>query len=47
VLNLSGTERQLPLEIDTGTPLLSTLGSPSPVGWLRPDEGLVLRLAGD
>jgi oligo-1,6-glucosidase/alpha-glucosidase len=47
VLNLSGTERQLPLAIDTGTPLLSTLGSPSPVGWLRPDEGLVLRLAGD
>ena len=43
LLNLSGTERRIPDEIGHGTLLLSTLGSPPPEGWLRPDEGLILR----
>ena len=45
LLNLSGTERRLPPDMPNGTPLLSTLGSSPPDGWLRPDEGLILRLA--
>ena len=45
VLNLTGTERQIPGDVEEGQVLLSTLGSPSPKGWLRPDEGLVLRVA--
>jgi alpha-glucosidase len=44
ILNLSGTERRLPEGVETGALLLSTLGSPPPEGWLRPDEGLILRL---
>jgi glycosidase len=46
LLNLSGTERRLPEWAGSGVLLLSTLGNPPPEGWLRPDEGLVLRLAG-
>jgi oligo-1,6-glucosidase/alpha-glucosidase len=44
LLNLSGTERQIPAGLDSGELLLSTLGTPPPVGWLRPDEGVILRL---
>jgi len=44
LLNLSGTERRMPDGMGVGTLLLSTLGSPPPEGWLRPDEGLILRL---
>ena len=44
ILNLSGIERQLPEGIGAGELLLSTLGSPPPDGWLRPDEGVILRL---
>ena len=45
MLNLSGTERRLPDGLEPGTLLLSTLGSQPPEGWLRPDEGVILRLA--
>jgi alpha-glucosidase len=44
LLNLSGTERQLSRDLTSGDMLLSTLGSPPPIGWLRPDEGVILRL---
>lgn len=44
LLNLSGTERRLPDGSGTGDLLLSTLASRPPDGWLRPDEGLILRL---
>jgi glycosidase len=44
ILNLTGTERQMPDGTGTGECLLSTLGSPPPEGWLRPDEGVILRL---
>lgn len=44
LLNLSGTERQLPDDMPTGDLLLSTLGSAPLAGWLRPDEGVILRL---
>jgi len=44
-LNLSATERQIPDGVEPGELLLSTLGSPPPEGWLRPDEGVILRLA--
>jgi len=44
LLNLSGTERRWPDRTEPGDLLLSTLGSPPPAGWLRPDEGLILRL---
>ena len=40
-LNLSGTERRF--DLPDGELLLSTLGSPPPPGWLRPDEGVILR----
>jgi alpha-glucosidase len=41
-LNLSGTERRF--HLPKGTLLLSTLGSQPPDGWLRPDEGLIIRV---
>jgi alpha-glucosidase len=41
-LNLSGTERRF--HLPKGALLLSTLGSLPPDGWLRPDEGIILRL---
>jgi alpha-glucosidase len=41
-LNLTRTERRF--HLPTGSLLLSTLGSPPPDGWLRPDEGIILRL---
>ncbi|HEY0629804.1 MAG TPA: alpha-amylase family glycosyl hydrolase, partial [Sphingomicrobium sp.] len=44
LLNLSGTERQRPKGSERGELLLSTLGGPPPDGWLRPDEGIILRL---
>jgi oligo-1,6-glucosidase/alpha-glucosidase len=44
LLNLSGTERQRPDGATPGEMLLSTLGSAPPDGWLRPDEGVILRL---
>jgi oligo-1,6-glucosidase/alpha-glucosidase len=44
LLNLSGAERRLPDGSESGELLLSTLGSQPPDGWLRPDEGLILRL---
>ena len=45
-LNLSGSAaRRLPAAAGRRTCSLSTLGSPPPDGWLRPDEGVVLRLA--
>jgi oligo-1,6-glucosidase/alpha-glucosidase len=41
-LNLSSTERQIePLH---GGLLLSTLGNPPSGGWLRPDEGIIMKL---
>lgn len=43
VLNLTGSERQL--QSAPGEVLLSTLGGAPPDGWLRPDEGIILRLA--
>jgi oligo-1,6-glucosidase/alpha-glucosidase len=43
LLNLSGTERQRPDGNDDGALLLSTLGTTPPAGWLRPDEGLILK----
>lgn len=43
-LNLSGSERRC--ELPTGNFLLSTLGSRPPEGWLRPDEGLIIRVEG-
>ena len=43
LLNLSGTERRVPAGSGQGELLLSTLGSNPPTGWLRPDEGLILR----
>ena len=46
LLNLSGTERRLPDGAESGVLMLSTLGNPPPEGWLRPDEGLILRLSG-
>ena len=44
LLNLSGRERQWPEECQPGEFLLSTLGSAPTRGWLRPDEGVILRL---
>jgi alpha-glucosidase len=44
LLNLTAVERRLPDGRGSGTLLLSTLGSPPPEGWLRPDEGVILRL---
>jgi oligo-1,6-glucosidase/alpha-glucosidase len=41
-LNLSGTERRIALP--DGRLRLSTLGSQPPDGWLRPDEGVILKL---
>ena len=46
LLNLSGTERRIPDDVEAGTPLLSTLGNTRSDGWLRPDEGLILKLEG-
>lgn len=46
LLNLSGTERRLPAGSGDGDLILSTLGSRPPLGWLRPDEGLILRKTG-
>ncbi|HYC96284.1 MAG TPA: alpha-amylase family glycosyl hydrolase [Sphingomicrobium sp.] len=46
LLNLSGTERQWPQGAQSGAVLMSTLGSQPAEGWLRPDEGLILRVAG-
>jgi oligo-1,6-glucosidase/alpha-glucosidase len=45
VLNLSHTEREMPDGVEDGELLLSTLGSAPPPRWLRPDEGLIIRLA--
>jgi oligo-1,6-glucosidase/alpha-glucosidase len=45
LLNLSGNERRMPDGIERGETLLSTLGSAPPDAWLRPDEGLIIRLA--
>ena len=45
LLNLSGTERQIPEGTASCELLLSTLGSEPPAGRLRPDEGIILRLA--
>ena len=45
LLNLSATERHIPGGLSDGELLLSTLGDRAE-GWLRPDEGLILRLAG-
>jgi oligo-1,6-glucosidase/alpha-glucosidase len=45
LLNLSGVERRLPDATESGELLLSTLGSEPPEAWLRPDEGVILRLA--
>ena len=44
LLNLSGKERRLPGGFKSGAFLLSTLGSQPPDGWLRPDEGIIVRL---
>lgn len=44
LLNLSGTERQVPDEAQPCELLLSTLGSEPPHGWLRPNEGVILRV---
>jgi oligo-1,6-glucosidase/alpha-glucosidase len=44
LLNLSSTELRLPDGSGTGDLLLSTHASRPPDGWLRPDEGLILRL---
>ncbi|HXG82168.1 MAG TPA: alpha-amylase family glycosyl hydrolase, partial [Sphingomicrobium sp.] len=41
-LNLSATERRY--DLPNGEFLLSTLGSAPPPGWLRPDEGVILRV---
>jgi len=41
-LNLSATERRF--DLPKGAPLLSTLGNLPPDGWLRPDEGIILKL---
>jgi oligo-1,6-glucosidase/alpha-glucosidase len=46
LLNLSGTERQIPDGFGNGELLLSTLGSRPPDDWLRPDEGVIMRLSG-
>jgi oligo-1,6-glucosidase/alpha-glucosidase len=43
LLNLSGSERRIPAGSGEGDMLLSTLGSQPPGGWLRPDEGLIIR----
>ena len=46
MLNLSGTERQIAGRCSMlANCCLSTLGSSPPDGWLRPDEGLILRLS--
>jgi oligo-1,6-glucosidase/alpha-glucosidase len=45
LLNLTGTERQVPDGASSGDLLLSTLGSPPRDGWLRPDEGVIRRVA--
>ena len=47
LLNLSGTERQIADGAASGKLLLSTLGSPPSDGWLRPDEGVILKLEGE
>jgi alpha-glucosidase len=46
LLNLSTTDQQIPEGISDGATLLSTIGGPPTASWLRPDEGLILRLAG-
>ena len=45
LLNLSHSERLMPDGSTQGEVLLSTLGNHPPEGWLRPDEGLIIRLA--
>ena len=45
LLNLSNGERRWPDALEPGTVLLSTLGSSTDTGWLRPDEGVIIRLA--
>jgi len=47
LLNFTGTERQIPDWVQGGEYLLSTLGTSPPDGWLRPDEGVILRLAAE
>jgi hypothetical protein len=47
VLNFTGTERPIPDWAEGGELLLSTLGTSPPDGWLRPDEGVILRLAAE
>jgi glycosidase len=45
LLNLSPTEQQFPRGLESGAVLLSTLGNDPPDAFLRPDEGLIIRLA--
>jgi alpha-glucosidase len=45
LLNLTQTERRWPEGAEAGELLVSTLGSAPAEGWLRPDEGLIMRLA--
>ncbi len=45
LLNLSATDRPFPPGSMAGEPLLSTLGDPPAEQWLRPDEGLILRVS--
>ena len=46
LLNLSVSERRWPRESQSGQLLLSTHCSPPTDPWLRPDEGVILRLEG-
>ena len=43
-LNLTGTERRIGEAAHQSRCLLSTLGSNPPPGWLRPDEGVIVKL---
>jgi oligo-1,6-glucosidase/alpha-glucosidase len=43
-LNLTGTERRIDEMAVGGRLLLSTLGSNPPSGWLRPDEGVIVKM---
>jgi oligo-1,6-glucosidase/alpha-glucosidase len=45
LLNLTGTEREVPEGAEPGEVLLSTLGSTPDEGRLRPNEGLIMRQA--
>lgn len=45
LLNLSGSERRVPGRSASGELLISTLGGRPTDGWLRPDEGQIIRVA--